>query len=246
MMKALLEMDPRMVDAVLALDPDAIRTDFCFDCQSPLIFAAGLQPAKVTMPDVLDLLINAGADVNACDANGCTALAALCKGLALRKDLAAPAICGPSRSFSSGSEFQLVFATWLDRLPAPASKNQDLRTVLKAATKLLSAGANPNLQDARGQTAIGLAKLAEQKILEQFLRNYQGTQALVVLNRAAQTAVGNSSPIGRLSDGLVRMICSHLVDEEVERRVYAAFQINIFRHSCAPEWESSPKPVAEQ
>jgi len=229
-MKALLQTDPRMVDAVLSLEPEAARERFYhFESQTPLIFAAGLQPTEA-LPEVLGLLIDAESDVNLCDANGCTALAALCKGQAARRRLVSP-VCGPGFNLLSSD-----LASWLDRLPPlpfMLDDNIDLGTVLKAAAKLLNAGADPNLPDANGQTALDHAKLAEQKPLEQLLRNYQGAQALILLNRAAAhqpplDCRPHSSQLGRLSDGLVHMICSYLIEEGVGRRVCDVLEVNPF------------------
>jgi len=255
LMAAMLQDRPLAVKAVLALEPDAARDPFDGRLfQPPLCFAARMAFSQ-ELPSIIDVLLEHGARPNNIDADGKTPLMCLCEALRfLRpqrgdkncavnwfeiKGLDAPVPVWPAMApFAPlNAPSWMVMESPLAEFSSFKGPFADMDVLFKAATSLLLAGAELGMQDAEGQTAEDLARLAGSARFACFLRNYRGAQAMRVLSRATASAnclmrhssIGrknSAASVTRLSGGLIRNVCAFLLDPECEEAVHACMHLS--------------------
>jgi len=208
LMQALLHQEIKEVRKQLQEEPEAANMPF---------FEHGVEPplcCAVRMgcsPDILGLLLEHQADVNATDVHGRTALTLLCS-LAPRAEESAV-----MRQWLSvpGSPFE-----GLGEAMSPLHQAEEA-CILGCAVRLLAAGADSLLPDSQGATAVSLAHKSGNKALVSLLKSYSNIQACVVLVRGAmQTSsdLVHQRSIGQLSSGLVGVICEFLVPASLKEK----------------------------
>lgn len=212
------------VKAAIQQDPDASWSPFIEQgaAEPPLCCAARLQRGE----DVLSLLLQSGAKVNAQDHRGQSALLVLAEAAAAAPEDSAP-------SWDMGSLGSLPWDAFVGGgTPAPLQvgglqqRREPQRRRLRLASLLLAAGADPELADDRGRRPEDVAAEASVDNFAALCRYHGGVQAFAALRRALSQSgpsrnSGECSGLRRLHASSVFAICEMLVPGDVLVRANA-------------------------
>jgi len=183
---ALMSRSVVRVRDVLAKDPEAATGPLIGEAgfDPPLCFATRIQCDS----QIIGLLLRSRAEVNALDSHGRTALA-ICAAGAER----APLVQSSHPLMSSFHGFCLRLpAEMLPPLPLPEIglgailSREEEEQQISVATKLLAAGADPELVDLQGRTPAELASIADRPRLARLCVSYIDMQACLVLDKTLE------------------------------------------------------------
>mmetsp|Transcript_59778 Transcript_59778/g.177889 ORF Transcript_59778/g.177889 Transcript_59778/m.177889 type:complete len:217 (+) Transcript_59778:191-841(+) len=164
-------------------------------------------------PDILEVLIENQADVNAVDLHGRSPLAVLCSRVPRVADCSAmqPLLAMPSSPFAN-----------IEKAKESIESHAEAHLVA-CAVRLLAAGADMHLPDGQGATPESVALVTGNKGLVLAFKYYHSFQVCATLARAAGDKVNQEAfaetLLGQLPDGLIGSVCAFLVPETLGERL---------------------------
>jgi len=214
LMRALRSRSPAQVEAALKSDPSAAKYPFFeHNFELPLPSAVGCGCGA----EIIRILIAYGADVNAIEAHGRSALSALCERL---EKLKTP-LCVPSAG--------LLLPLPKHDPPLASPNNVKMVALHGVATVLMTAGADPSRHSTRSPALWKLALALGDPHLAHLLQYYHEAQAYFVLNQAFRAGGGGSRSgqvvsactLHLLDEALFRTLGCYLVPKGIERSIFA-------------------------
>mmetsp|Transcript_41752 Transcript_41752/g.121000 ORF Transcript_41752/g.121000 Transcript_41752/m.121000 type:complete len:275 (-) Transcript_41752:60-884(-) len=200
--EALMKDSVQHVQELIEEEPEAAWLPFCGHLpEPPLCMALRLRCSL----EVLDLLLANGADPSAEDAHGRTSLtlvSAARNNAMLQLDKADHEEHGGGKAMLQGlmGGFESTWALpavggclWA-ALEAQAQADAE-EEALRAAGRLLAWGADPEMEDGKGQRPAEVASANGYLLLERLWAHYRAAQALFVLRRGVLADVSNADPL---------------------------------------------------
>lgn len=228
-MRALLQGSNDDVGRILKEDAEAARQPF-FDHNFELPLCYAVRAGCDT--EVIRMLLKFQADINAIDVHARTPLQILCAktppsqlpilGTTMLNSNNITHLLLKSKNNMQQDTIGVPSLPWLDvlsRRPLVMKERADDASIIKTAICMLASGADPNLLDNKGDTALGLALGEGRAHLARLLQCYHGVQAYFVLFKAldqpykAPQDEQDHSPITKLSRRAIFVICSFLIPE---------------------------------
>lgn len=170
--------------------------------------------------EMVQTLLRYGADANEYSMEGRSALSYLCDTQPCRgdsaesKDMFAPTLGGAWLS-------PTCFFAGFDTVPVPTLSSNPLAEAgqLRVGTLLMAAGAHSDACDSTGATPAMLARKSGKQRLACLVEYYGIAQVMLVIGRVLVTPPTQhcmASPVRRISEGILRIICGFLAPEGSE------------------------------